>query len=614
MRGKIGNHDELEKLRAKIIQKSPKTPTIAISSGTCSQARGSLEVIRAFRSTFEEHKLNDKIGLRITGCGGFCQTEPNVVIYPNGVFYQRLSSDDAEDVIFSTVLNGKIIDRLLYSDPETGKRFVHESEIPFFRKQKRLLLANNLQIDPTRIEDYLAVNGYGALSKVLRDLTPEEVIEEIKLSGLRGRGGAGFPTGRKWESCRKARGTTKYVICNADEGDPGAYMDRSVLEGNPHSVIEGMIIGAYAIGACEGIMYVRNEYPLAVEHCEIAIRQAREYGFLDENILGSDFSFDIGISMGAGAFVCGEETALLASIEGHRGTPVQRPPFPAEKGLWQKPTVINNVETWANVPLIISNGAARYSRIGTQGSKGTKIFSLVGKIRNTGLIEVPFGISLREIVHDIGGGIPNGKELKAVQTGGPSGGCIPEQLLDLPVDYESLTNAGSIMGSGGMIVIDEDTCMVDLARYFIEFLNDESCGKCLSCRKGTQRMLEILSGITEGKGHEEDLDLLEELATVVKSTSLCGLGQTAPNPVLSTIRYFREEYLMHIKDRRCPAGVCRPLVRYAIDAEKCMKCGACVKLCPGAIIVGENYTIDQSKCVKCGSCYQVCHVKAVSRS
>ncbi len=605
---RIRTSKDLEDVRAKIIKgRSSKIPCIVIPSGTCCQARGSSEVVESFQKEIEKHW--DSIALRITGCGGFCQSEPNLIIYPEEIYYQKVSPDDAEEVILETVLRGKVIDRLLYADPNTGERFTHLNEIPFFKKQQRLLLANNLQVDPTSIDDYLAANGYSALSKVLQEKTSDEVINAIKESGLRGRGGAGFPTGRKWELCRKARGDIKYVICNADEGDPGAYMDRSLLEGNPHSVIEGMIIGGYAIGAGEGFIYVRDEYPLAVRHCKSAIEKAREYGFLGNDILGSGFSFDIKISMGAGAFVCGEETALIASIQGGRGIPRQRPPFPAKRGLWDRPTNINNVETWANVPLIMAKGASWYSKIGTEKSKGTKIFSLVGKINNTGLVEVPLGMTLREIVYDIGGGIPNGKRFKAVQTGGPSGGCIPSSLLDLPIDYESLTEAGSIMGSGGMIVMDEDTCMVDIARYYTSFLNDESCGKCLSCRKGTQRMLEILTDISEGKGKEDDIALLEELAFVIKDTSLCGLGQTAPNPILSTIRYFWDEYEAHIKGKCCPAGVCKALISYYIEPEKCQACLICLRNCPVEAITGGKglvHIIDQDKCTKCGTCLDVC--------
>ncbi|MFC1908178.1 NADH-ubiquinone oxidoreductase-F iron-sulfur binding region domain-containing protein [Chloroflexota bacterium] len=609
---KIRTLKDLEEIRANIRQsRSSKTPLIVIPSGTCCQARGSSEIMDSFQKALEKHSLQNKITVRSTGCGGFCQSEPNIIIYPEEIYYQRISPNDVDEIISETVLGGRIIDKLLYSDPNTGEKSIHLNEIPFFQKQKRLLL-NNLQINPVNINDYLAIGGYSALSKIIRDKAPTKVIEEIKQSGLRGRGGAGFLTGKKWEFCRKAKGEVKYVICNADEGDPGAYMDRSLLEGNPHSVIEGMIIGAYAIGACEGFIYVRNEYPLAVNHCKIAIEKAREYGFLGNDILGSSFSFDIKISMGAGAFVCGEETALIASIEGERGTPRQRPPFPAERGLWNMPTNINNVETWANVPLIISKGASWYSKIGTQRSKGTKVFSLVGKINNTGLVEVPLGTTLREIIYDIGAGIPNDKKFKAIQTGGPSGGCIPAALLDLPVDYESLKEAGSIMGSGGMIVMDEDTCMVDIARYYTAFLNDESCGKCLSCRKGTQKMYEILTDISEGKGTEGDIELLEELAFVTKETSLCALGQTAANPTLSTLRYFRNEYEVHIKEKRCPSGVCKALISYYIEPEKCQACMICFRNCPVEAIIGSKglvHIIEQDKCIKCGVCLEVCPIR-----
>jgi NADH-quinone oxidoreductase subunit F len=607
---KVLTHKDLEDLRNNIVQaRSQKIQCIVIPSGTCSQARGSTDIIEAFQQAIQRHSLQDKVLLRTTGCGGFCQSEPNIVIYPEEIYYQKLSSEDAEDVILRTILEGKIIDRLLFADPVTGKKFAYLKEIPFFQKQRRLLLADNLRTDPTSIDDYLAIDGYSALSKALKGKTPDMVVSEIKQSGLRGRGGAGFSTGQKWEICKKATGDVKYVICNADEGDPGAYMDRSLLEGNPHNVIEGVIIGGYAIGAGEGIIYVRDEYPLAVKHCKLAIEKAREYGFLGKNILDSGFSFDITISMGAGAFVCGEETALIASIEGRRGTPSQRPPFPAQRGLWNKPTNINNVETWANVPLIIKNGADWYSSIGTEKSKGTKIFSLVGKINNTGLVEVPLGTTLREIIYDIGGGIPDDKVFKAVQTGGPSGGCIPSALLDLPIDYEGLKQAGCIMGSGGMIVMDEDTCMIDIARYYTSFLNDESCGKCFSCRKGTQRMLDVLTDISKGKGRDGDIALLEELAQVIKDASLCGLGQTAPNPVLSTIRYFQDEYEAHIKDKRCLAGVCKDLISFYVHPEKCQACLICLANCPTGAITGSKgyvHIINQDKCIKCGACLDVC--------
>ena len=555
------NQKELDKFRDNIIKaRGNSRSTIVISSGTCGQARGSTKVIKAFEEEIEKLNLKDRVNLKVTGCHGFCEIEPVVLIKPEATIYQKVKPEDAEEILKQTILQEKIIDRLLYVDPKTGEKISYEKNIPFYKKQKPLIMAKNELIDPTEIEDYIAVDGYKALSRALTAFAPEKIIDEIKKSGLRGRGGAGFPTGFKWEFCRKAKGDLKYIICNADEGDPGAYMDRSLLEGNPHSVLEGMLIGAYAIGAHQGFVYVRGEYPLAVKNTQIAIDKAREYGLLGQNILGSGFDFDIKINRGAGAFVCGEETALMASITGRLGEPRQRPPFPVQKGLWGKPTNINNVETWANVPLIISEGADWYSRIGTKTSKGTKIFSLVGKINNTGLVEVPMGITLREIVEDIGGGIPRDRKFKAIQTGGPSGGCMPEKLLDLPIDYEGLTQAGSIMGSGGMIVMDDRTCMVDVAKYFLNFLQDESCGKCFTCRKGIQRMLEIVTDISQGKGKEGDIELLEELAHVIQDTTLCGLGQTAPNPLLSTIKYFRDEYEAHIKYKRCPAAVCNEII------------------------------------------------------
>ena len=537
-----------------------KKTRVVISAGTCGQARGSLRVDRALREEIRKQGLEQKVDVKLSGCHGFCEAEPNVVIEPKGIFYQKLKAEDASEIVSETLLNHRVVDRLLYIDPDTKEKATNEEDIPYYKKQLPLLLGSNSQIDPTSIDDYFSLGGYSGFLKVLDKMTPEKVIDEVKKSGLRGRGGAGFPTGYKWEFCGKAKGEVRYVVCNADEGDPGAYMDRSLLEGNPHAVIEGMLIGAFAMRSSEGWIYVRHEYPLAVKHVNMALEQARERGLVGENILGSGFAFDIKLATGAGAFVCGEETALLASIEGRRGMPRQRPPFPVRKGLWGKPTNINNVETWANVPLIIKNGADWFSKIGTEGSKGTKIFSLVGKIKNTGLVEVPMGITLREIVYDVGGGIPDGGKFKAVQTGGPSGGCIPESLLDLPVDYDSLAKAGSIMGSGGMIVMDERTCMVDVARYFLNFLQDESCGKCLSCRKGIQKMLEIVTDITEGKATMEDLSTLQELAEVVKDTTLCGLGQTAPNPVLATLRYFGDEYLDHVKKKKCEAAVCKELI------------------------------------------------------
>ncbi len=587
---------------------------LIVSSGTCGQAKGSLAVIDALEKSLKKHNLDKKVDIRITGCHGFCQVEPIVIVNPKNIFYQSVKPEDAKEIVSETIINKKVIDRLLYVDPKTGKKIKHEKDIPFYQKQVRALLANNVLIDPTKIEDYIGIKGYAALCEVLKTMKAEEVIYEVKKSGLRGRGGAGFPTGLKWEFCRKAKGDVKYIVCNADEGDPGAYMNRSLLEGNPHSVLEGMLIGAYAIGSSEGFIYVRHEYPLAVKNVKIAITQMEEYGLLGKGILGTDFNFDIEVITGAGAFVCGEETALIASIEGKKGEPRQRPPFPAQKGIWRKPTNINNVETWANIPLIINKGAEWFSEIGTAKSKGTKIFSLVGKINNTGLVEVPMGITLREMVYDIGGGIPNDKKFKAVQTGGPSGGCIPEEFLDTTVDYESLEALGSIMGSGGMVVMDEDTCMVDTAKYFLEFLQEESCGKCLTCREGIERLLEILNRITEGTGKEQDIELLKELGELVKDTSMCGLGQTAPNPLLSTIKYFKDEYMAHIRDKKCTAGICRALVEYFIIADKCTGCGACMKVCPEEAILGEkkkSYIIDQSKCIKCGICFETCKFDAV---
>jgi NADH:ubiquinone oxidoreductase subunit F (NADH-binding)/(2Fe-2S) ferredoxin/NAD-dependent dihydropyrimidine dehydrogenase PreA subunit len=584
--------------------------SIVIGGGTCGMARGAGQVAETLKKELKKRKLSRKVVLRETGCHGFCQVEPLVVIDPEGIFYTGVGPDDVAEILDETVENKQIIDRLVYKDVRDGQGYPLESDVPFYKKQHRQLLSQNKLVDPRSIEDYIAIGGYTALAEVLKR-TPEQVIEEIKESGLRGRGGAGFSTGMKWESCRQASGSPKYVICNADEGDPGAYMDRSVLEGNPHSVIEGMAIGACAIGASKGYVYVRMEYPLAIEHLAIAIEQAREHGLLGNDVLGSGFNFDLEISRGAGAFVCGEETALMASIEGRRGMPRRRPPHPTESGLWGKPTNINNVETWANVPLVIRQGGAEYARIGTATSKGTKIFSLVGKINKTGLVEVPMGITLREIVEDIGGGIPDGKKFKAVQTGGPSGGCIPEEHLDEPVDYDNLAKLGSIMGSGGLIVMDETTCMVDVAHYFLNFTQDESCGKCVPCRVGTRQMAEILGKIKKGEGRPEDLSKLEELAETVKLTSLCGLGQTAPNPVLTTLRYFRDEYEAHVNEGRCPALACTDLIYFEIN-EDCVGCGVCLKECPTQAISGEKkklHVIDQEECIRCGTCQAVCPPK-----
>jgi NADH:ubiquinone oxidoreductase subunit F (NADH-binding)/(2Fe-2S) ferredoxin/NAD-dependent dihydropyrimidine dehydrogenase PreA subunit len=618
---RISSPDALEKFRNEILsQRDPNQPYVTVCGGTGCHASGCHQVIDAFKEVLQNHSKGKEINIRVTGCHGFCEKGPLVVVYPQKILYQRVKPEDASKIIEETVLKGKVIESLLYEHPCTSEKIIHEEEVPFYQKQMRIIFGNNGSIDPTSVEDYIAVGGYRALPKALLTMTPESVIQEVKKANLRGRGGGGFPAGLKWESCRKAHGDMRYVICNADEGDPGAYMDRSLLEGNPHSVLEGMIIGAYAIGAHEGYVYVRNEYPLAVVNIGIAIEQAWELGLLGKNILGSGFDFDVKISRGGGAFVCGESSALVASIAGEVGEPRAKHIHLVESGLWDRPTNLNNVETWANVPVIILNGAKWYTQIGTEGSKGTKIFSLVGKVNNTGLVEVPMGITLREIVYDIGGGIPDGKKFKAVQTGGPSGGCIPESLVDLPVDFDRLTEVGSMMGSGGMIVMDESTCMVDVAKYFTNFLKDESCGKCTSCREGTKRMHEILTEITEGRGTIEHIDLLEELGWVTAEASLCGLGQTAPNPVLSTIRYFRDEYREHILNKRCPAKVCRGLLEYRILSDVCTRCGRCAKVCPEKAITGkrktkkeagEPFKIDAEKCIKCGMCFETCKFEAV---
>lgn len=612
---KLLSPENLDEYRLSIQKNVDKDKiSITVCGGTGCNALGCKKVYDGFIEQCKIIENEENLEIKSTGCHGFCEKGPIVIIKPKGIFYQQVKPEMVEKIITKTVLKGEIIDELLYKDPETGESYIHEYDIPFYQKQKRILLEANDKIEPGNIEDYISLGGYSALSNALFNMKPDEVIEEVKKSGLRGRGGGGFPTGRKWESCRKAKGEPKYVICNADEGDPGAYMDRSLLEGNPHSVIEGMIIGAYAIGSDTGYIYVRNEYPLAVHNAQIAIKQAKDLGLLGENILGSGFSFSIKISRGGGAFVCGESTALMASLEGKRGEPRSKYIHTVESGLWGKPSNLNNVETWANIPVIINNGHKWYNQFGTGGSKGTKIFSLVGNINNTGLVEIPMGTTFNQIINDIGGGIPGGKSLKAVQTGGPSGGCIPNSMMDIKIDYDTLTELGSMMGSGGMIVMDENTCMVDIAKYFVNFLKDESCGKCTPCREGLYQMSEILKDISEGKGNDKEYQLLNELAIIMKDASLCALGQTAANPVLSTIRYFEDEYRIHINEGKCPAGVCTELIQFSIDEEKCTGCMLCIKNCASDAITGEKkkpHKIDRSKCIKCGSCFEVCKYDAV---
>ncbi|MBE6588653.1 MAG: NADH-quinone oxidoreductase subunit NuoF [Ruminococcaceae bacterium] len=597
--------------------------------GTGCTSSGSPKIQAAFETEIAKNGLADEIKVVQTGCFGLCALGPVVIVYPDGTFYSNVTEEDVAEIVSEHLLKGRVVERLVYNDTGDAEANVEEAHASlndtiFYKSQYRLALRNCGVINPEAIDEYIAMDGYAALGKVLTEMTPDEVIQTILDSGLRGRGGAGFPTGLKWKFASGRRGEVqKYVCCNADEGDPGAFMDRSILEGDPHALIEAMAIAGYAIGATQGYVYVRAEYPIAVNRLQIAIDQAKEYGLLGKNIFGTDFEFDLEIRLGAGAFVCGEETALMTSIEGKRGEPRPRPPFPAVKGLFDRPTVLNNVETYANIPQIILKGVDWFRTIGTEKSKGTKVFALGGKIKNTGLVEVPMGTTLRHIIEEIGGGIPNGKKFKAAQTGGPSGGCIPAHLIDTPIDYDNLLEIGSMMGSGGLIVMDEDNCMVDIARFFLDFTVDESCGKCTPCRVGTKRLLEILDKIIAGNGELEDLDRLEELSNYIKSASLCGLGQTAPNPVLSTLRYFREEYIAHIVDKKCPAGVCKGLLRFVIDADKCIGCGMCAKQCPASAIERTDYiapkhklasfAIDPAKCVKCGACLPTCKFKAISK-
>lgn len=587
---------------------------VLICGGTGCTSSGSAKIREEFDKLLKEKGLDNEVKVVQTGCFGLCALGPVVVVYPEGSFYSLVKVEDVKEIVEEHLLKGRIVDRLLYKEDSKNNEVKPLSEVQFYKKQKRIALRNCGVINPEDINEAIAVDAYQALGKVLTEMTPEQVIETILASGLRGRGGAGFPTGMKWKFAAASKNDQKYVCCNADEGDPGAFMDRSVLEGDPHTVIEAMEIAGYAIGANQGYIYIRAEYPIAVRRLQIAIDQAKELGLLGKNIFGTGFDFDLEIRLGAGAFVCGEETALMNSIEGNRGEPRPRPPFPAVKGLFEKPTILNNVETYANIPVIINKGPEWFSSIGTEKSKGTKVFALGGKINNTGLVEVPMGTTLREIVEEIGGGCPNGKKFKAAQTGGPSGGCIPASLIDTEIDYDSLMSIGSMMGSGGLIVMDEDNCMVDIAKFFLEFTVDESCGKCSPCRIGTKRLYEMLDKITSGKAEMEDLDKLEELCYAIKESALCGLGQTAPNPVLSTLKYFKDEYIAHVRDKVCPAGVCKALVNYHIDPDKCKGCSLCSKKCPADAISGEikkPFTIDTSKCLKCGVCMDTCKFGAI---
>ncbi|ADJ25933.1 NADH dehydrogenase (quinone) [Dehalogenimonas lykanthroporepellens BL-DC-9] len=612
---RLTDYADLESYRANLQAKKTENKVITICCGTGCLAYGASKIGQSFKDEIKNQGLEGTVSVKFTGCQGFCERGPLVVIRPENILYQRVKPEDVSRIVTETIRNDLILDDLLYTIPSTNEKVRCEEDVPFYKKQLRLVFGTNGYIDPTSLDDYIQAGGYQALNKVLSSMSPDEVVDEIKISGLRGRGGGGFATGAKWEITREAPGELKYVICNCDEGDPGAFMDRSLMEGNPHSIIEGMVIAAYAVGARQGYIYIRNEYPVALKNSEIAIKKAEEKGLLGKNILGTGFDFSIKISRGGGAFVCGESTALMASIEGRTGEPRANYIHTSEKGLWERPTLLNNVETLANIPLIINKGAEWFYGIGTGNSKGTKIFSLVGKVHNTGLIEVPMGITLREIIYEIGGGIPGGKKFKAVQTGGPSGGCLPEEKLDLSVDFDELSRAGSMMGSGAMIVMDEDNCMVDIARYFLSFLEEESCGKCVPCREGLKRMRQILDRIIEGKGQDEDIELLIDLSESLTMGALCGLGGSAGNPVLSTIRHFKDEYVAHIQEKRCPAGVCKPLIRYYIVEANCNGCSLCIKECPADAISFQGkkqpVKLDQDKCTKCGACYDICRLNAV---
>jgi len=618
--GRLTSHDDLNQLRRQIIEsQDPDRPQIIVCHGTGCMANGSPKVTRAFETALKAAGIDAKVmpGIKKTGCQGFCSRGPLVLIKPRGLFYQHVKPEDVEEIVQKTILGNEPVERLLYKDPKTGETIETEEEIPFYNLQKRVVLHNIGKIDPTDICDTIAMGGYQALAKAISTMTPEQVVAEIEKSGLRGRGGAGFPTGRKWRGALQAvkkKGGPVYVVVNGDEGDPGAFMDRTIMEGDPHSVLEGLILGAYALGAQKGYLYVRAEYPLAIKHLEMAMQQARAYGLLGENILNSGFSFDAQINRGAGAFVCGESTALFTSIEGKPGNPRPKYVRSVEEGLWGKPTVLNNVETWANVPLIIDKGADWYGALGVPTSTGTKVFSLVGKVNNVGLVEVPMGTPLATIVEKIGGGVPNGKPFKAVQTGGPSGGCLPYNLKDLPVDFDSLTKAGSMMGSGAMIVMDDRDCVVDVARYFLRFLEEESCGKCLPCRLGLTRMREILDNFSHGCGSETDIEDLTSLSQAIQDGALCALGSSAPNPALTTIKFFRDEYIAHVRDHKCPAGVCKELITYSIDPDACTGCRSCARQCPQGCISGEKkkpHQIDTDQCIRCGICMETCKFDAV---